>query len=301
MMTLAIRRCAALAAIGLTALGLATAGPTRAEVGFFGYVAVMCGHDDPGDSATLTDYSAEVAGFTNANHVCLPGDPAHWAEHIATAAARFRPILSVEPVFDLTGDGPEGAAAAWFWDLLQRAITDSGIDPGQVIFYVADEPTLRGLDMERVNRAAGMLRTAYPAAEVLLVEACSMAGPPPVPPELTLWGFDCYTIPDPADSPAYMTYLSLSRSRLAAGQRLVLVMDASHTPGHLDAGLPLESMGDVALAYARLALAQPDIAGVIGYTWAGGIDSVDERGVRNMPDRVIAAHRQAGLILLGRD
>lgn len=273
----------------------------QAQVGFFGYVAVMCDLDDPLDDAPITDYSTEVAGFTNANHVCLPGDPARWADRLATAAARFRPILSVEPVFELTGAGPDGAQAAALWALLRQAITESGIDPGQIIFYLADEPTLRGLSLTRIDRAAAMVRAAYPLAEVLLVEACSLAGPPPIPPHLTLWGFDCYTIPDPAADPAYMTCLALARGRLRPGQRLVLVLDASHTPTHQTTGLTPDDMGDVALAYARLALGQTGIAGVIGYAWPGGIAGPDERGVRDMPAAVIAAHRQAGRMRLGLD
>jgi hypothetical protein len=39
---------------------------------FFGYVAVACGHDDPFDVAAKTDDADEVAGFTKANHLCLP-------------------------------------------------------------------------------------------------------------------------------------------------------------------------------------------------------------------------------------
>jgi uncharacterized protein (UPF0261 family) len=76
-------------------------------------------------------------------------------------------------------------------------------------------------------------------------------------------------------------------------------MDANHTPYHADAGIALDAMGDVARAYARLALSRPEVAGMIGYTWAGGLDSPQEYGVRDMPEAVIAAHRDVGRMLLG--
>jgi hypothetical protein len=80
---------------------------------------------------------------------------------------------------------------------------------------------------------------------------------------------------------------------------LVLVLDATHTPNHQASGLTPEDMGHVARAYARLALDQPRVAGVIAYAWPGGIDGGHERGVRDLPAAVIEAHRQVGAMLLG--
>ena len=266
---------------------------------FFGYVGVMCDFDDPLDDTDITDYSAEVAKFTNANQVCLPADPANWAARLQQADALFRPVLSVEGAFDFGGAGPDGAESRAVWPLVRDAIVASAIDPARIIFYLVDEPTLRGIDPVAVDRAAAIIRADFPTSEVLLVEACSMDGPPPISPHLTLWGFDCYTYADPAASPAFMAYLDLVKRRLGPDQRLVLVMDANHTPYHAAAGIELEAMGDVARAYADLALSRPDVAGMIGYTWAGGLDNPEELGVRDMPQAVIAVHQEVGRMLLG--
>lgn len=282
----------------LLLLLLFLASPAKA-LDFFGYVGVMCDFDDPLDDTTLTDYSAEVAGFTNANHVCLPADPADWANRISQANAQFRPVLSVEGAFDFAGAGPDGPESRAVWPILRDAIIASQVDPARIIFYLVDEPTLRGIDPVAVDRAAAILRTDFPTAEVLLVEACGMDGPPPIAPHLTLWGFDCYTYADPAASPAFMTYLDLVRRRLGPDQRMVLVMDANHTEYHAAAGVALNDMGDVARAYAALALSRPEVVGMLGYTWAGGIDSPTELGVRDMPQAVIDAHRALGQMLLG--
>jgi hypothetical protein len=40
------------------------------------------------------------------------------------------------------------------------------------------------------------------------------------------------------------------------------------------------------------------VAGMLGYTWAGGIDNLEERGVRDLPDSVIDAHREIGRAIL---
>lgn len=280
-------------------MGLLCAAPAAA-LDLFGYVAVACGHDDPLDDTDITDYSLEVAGWTTANHMCLTGDAGTWAAQIKAADALWRPILSVEPAFAFGAGGPDSDAARAVWALVTDAITQSEVDPARIIFYLVDEPQLRGLDMVQVERAAAIIRTAYPASEVMLIEAHSMAGPPPIPPSVTLWGFDAYGVPDPMTQPLYMTYLRLAQGRLGPGQRLVLVLDANHTPWHTENSLTPESMADVALAYERLAMTMPDLAGIIGYTWAGGIDNLDERGLRDMPPAVMAAHRAIAARLLGR-
>ncbi len=282
----------------ISLLLLFLASPAKA-VDFFGYVGVLCDFDDPLDDVTLTDYSAEVAGFTNANHVCLPADPADWADRISRANALFRPVLSVEGAFDFAGAGPDGPESSAVWPVVRDAIITSQVDPARIIFYLVDEPTLRGISPEAVDRAAAIIRADFPTAEVLLVEACGMNGPPPIAPNLTLWGFDCYIFADPGQSPQFMAYLDLVKRRLGPDQRMVLVMDANHTEYHAAAGVALDDMGDVARAYAALALSRPEVVGMLGYTWAGGIDNDEERGVRDMPPEVIAAHREVGRLLLG--
>lgn len=276
---------------------LLLASPASA-VDFFGYVGVMCDLDDPFDHNDLTDYSAEVAGFTNANHVCLPADPAQWVARLQAADAQFRPILSIEGAFDFAAAGPDGPVALQVWGLVRDAIHASGIDPARIIFHLVDEPFLRGIDPAFVTRAARIVLADFPTAEVMVIEACRIEGPPPVDANITLWGFDCYSFADPLADRTFMTFLTLAKGQLGPKQRLVLIMDANHTPYHEAAGLTQDDMADVARAYGRLAQSLPDLAGVIGYTWAGGIDNAAVRGVRDMSEAVIDAHREVGRMLL---
>ena len=286
--------------IRLLLLLLLLASPAKA-LNFFGYVGVMCDLDDPFDSNAMTDYSAEVAGFTNANHVCLPAEPGEWVGRLQQADAQFRPVLSIETAFDFDGRGPDGPAALLLWRLIRDSIRESGIDPARIIFHLVDEPTHRGIPAFSVMRAAQTVRADFPTAEVMVIEACRIEGPPLVDPNITLWGFDCYTFADPMLDRTYMTFLELAAGQLGPDQRMVLIIDANHTPIHESAGLSQADMADVARAYGRLALSRPDVVGMLGYTWAGGIDNNQERGVRDMPQAVIDAHHEVGRMLLGID
>ena len=269
----------------------------------FGYVGVACGHDDPHDSSTLDDYTAEVASFTNLAHVCLSPDPAVTADRLQRVTATGgTALLAVEPVLfaqAATGLTPNPDRAT-LWPLVQQAITTSGVGLDQILFYVVDEPTLRGLPLPDLSDAIAFLHQTYPTARTLVIEAYDAAGPTPILPQIDYWGFDAYGVPDPSAEPLYTTYLDRALALLGPDQRFMVVMDAMHTPIHADLGITLEGMADVARAYLALATSRPDIAGIIGYAWVGGIDGLHERGVRDLPPAVQAAHREIGLAWLGR-
>lgn len=277
-------------------VGLLVLATQATALEFFGYVAVACGHDDPLDDSTRTDYSDEVAGFTNVNHVCLPADPLQWAGTLARTAAQYDPLLSVEGLFDFgpAGSGPDGDLAQGLWRTFTEALTESRVSPGQVIFYLADEPTLRGIPADQIARAGQIVHATYPDARTMLVEAYRAGGPGPIPDSVDLWGFDAYALRDPGAEPLYVAYLDAARALLQPRQRIVLVLDAQHTPTHAEAGLSETDMADVARATYAFARTRPEVAGMIGYLWAGGVDHAKEKGVRDLPDDVRAAHEEIG-------
>ena len=45
------------------------------------------------------DYSDEVAGFTNANQVCVTADPELLTQRLRDTVALFTPVFYIEPVF----------------------------------------------------------------------------------------------------------------------------------------------------------------------------------------------------------
>lgn len=279
---------------------LAVFGGPALSLDFFGYVAVACGHDDPFDKTDKSDYSDEVAGFTNANHVCLPSNTSLWAKTLARTAAQYDPVLSVEVLFDFgpTGSGPDGAVSQALWKIFTKALADSGVPAERIFFYLADEPTLRGIPAEQIARASRIVKRHYPNARTMLVEAYREEGPLAVPASVDLLGFDAYAIADPGAEPLYVAYLNSMRRLMHPEQRLVIILDAQHTPVHANAGLSANDMGEVARATYAFAKAQPDVAGILGYTWAGGIDNLEERGVRDLPEPVRAIHEEIDRTIL---
>lgn len=275
--------------IWLLPAGLAGAGPIA-----FGFVAVLCGHDDPHDAEGITDYSDEVAGWTSLNHVCLD-TPEESTRRLAATKGHFTALLHVEPVFFEGGMRLRWQAAAdELWPIYAEAIRASGVTP---VFYLADEPQLRGLEPALLSRAAQMIRGAFPDARIAVVEAYLPDEPLTIPPEIDLWGFNAYTLRDPGADPGYLAQLDRAEAALAPHQSLILVADAVFTPVHARAGLVPEDMAKVALAYERLARARPRVAAMIGYTWAGGIDGPDELGLRDLPASVRETWRGIGLRL----
>lgn len=282
-------------------------GATTAEAGiavdltYFGYAGIVCDLDDPFDPDATTDYSAEVAGFTNANQVCVTGDMAVLADRLREAARLYTPVFYVEPVFfEVTGSGGRlHPDAETLWAMVRESITASGMDPAGLIFYLADEPGLRGLTEADLDAAAALIRGDYPGARLLVIDAFLGVDGPQVPAVVDLWGFNAYAIHDPGAEPLYTDYLDRAAAQLREGQSLVLVMDASYTPVHAAAGLSEADMADVARGYERLARSRTDVSMLLAYTWAGGIDGLDERGVRDLPDVVAQAHREIGLGITG--
>ena len=262
----------------------------------FGYSAISCGLDDPHDEELKTDYADEVAGFTNANQICVSGDVDEMARRLHAVPSGSTAILYVEPVFFTFDDsrGTSGAAIEEQWLLVRRAISKSGISPGDVVFYLVDEPTLRGLPLADVTAAATRIRRDYPGARTLMIEAYGGPTGPTIPAAVTYWGFDAYGIRDPAAEPRYTSYLDQAAARLRPGQSLVLVMDATYTPAHRSAGLTEVDMADVARNYLALARSRTDVSIMLAYSWAGGIDNQSEKGVRDMDPTVAAAHREIG-------
>lgn len=280
------------------------AGPSTAqtELEYFGYAAIACDHDDPFDGDDRTNFSAEVAAFTSANQVCVTADIPALATRLRDTAKLFTPVFYVEPVF-FKLDGAQlvpNPGGPLLWAMVEQAITDSGVAVSDLIFYIVDEPLHRGLPLAEVSKAADLVRATYPDAAILMISAYQGPSGPEIPAEIDYWGFNAYAIADPGLEPLYTEYLDQAAQVLASHQKLVLVMDANHTPFHTAAGISETDMADVAWNTLRLARDRGDIAMILGYTWSGGVDNLDEKGIRNLPQSVQDAHRMIGLEILGR-
>lgn len=282
-----------------------TSSPTQnpaISVTQFGFAAIACDHDDPFDTDPKTDFSDEVAGFSNFNQVCPTGDLAIDRDRLVATAQFYDPLYYIEPVFfdPATGSARPQTEANNLWQGVRQAIADSQIDTARITFYLFDEPTLRGIAHGDLAPFANQIKQTYPDSKILLIEAFSDTTPPVVPDFVDLWGFNAYTIRDPAAEPRYTSYLDQAAAQLRSDQALVLVGDGIHTPFHANAGLSQADMAEVARNYFALAESRNDVAALLVYTWAGGIDNNQERGVRDLPVEVQDQWRAIGTEILTR-
>lgn len=269
---------------------------------YFGFAAVNCGLDDPHDDTDRSDYTDEVAEFTNLNQVCIADTIQTTAQRLRQSARHFTPLFYIEPIFfhEQNGRLRPNTQPDIFLPMLKQAIESSGVSARDLIFYLADEPTRRHLPLADLEHAAQTLRVLYPETPIMVIEAYSPNGPDPIARNIRYWGFNAYTVADPALEPLYAAYLNRAAAVLAPDQALVMVLDAHHTPHHTRAGLDQEDMADVARTYYAYAQSRGDIAALIGYTWAGGIDGDWEIGARNLPASVLGTYREIGQAITGK-
>lgn len=92
----------------------------------------------------------------------------------------------------------------------------------------------------------------------------------------------------------------MAGANIASHQALILIGDGNYTPVHAAAGLLESDMDEVAMNYYLLALERDDVTGLIVYTWAGGIDGPNEKGVRDMVPEVGAKWQEIGRAITGK-
>ncbi len=272
------------------------------EARLFGYVGVECGLDDGRTAEVVEDgYTAEVTAFSNLNMVCVSADPAvtaTWIRRVASAGDTV--LLNVQPaLFDFHPlRVTPSPARDQLWPLVVEGIAQSGVPVEDIILYVVDEPALRKLPLAAVEDAIAYVRQTFPAIRTMAIDYRGETYGV-IPKGLTFWGFFDYFHRDLGAVPDYVGALDRASAMLGPDQGLVLVMDAHIMWMHEERGFVPDDMDDIARAYGALALARPDVAVVMAYTWAGGIDYGGEQGVRDMGPAVMQAHREVGLALIG--
>ncbi len=260
----------------------------------FGYAGILCGLEAEGE-----DFAAEVAPFTNIAHVCPTGDIATDAARLARAwELGMTPLFHVEPFFF---SGSQRRTNYDLWTTGQQSIALSGVPPEEIILYIADEPSLRRFRPAEIYGVLNRIRFDLPAARTMIIDGYrGPRHPPLISSSLDYWGFNMYLLHDPAEDPEFMDYLQDVQNLTPPGVELVLVMDATHTPLHEEAGLTPEDMGEVARNYAALARETENVAMLLAYAWPGGIEWEDEVGTRDLPASVRAAHEEIGRAIIGR-
>jgi hypothetical protein len=87
----------------------------------------------------------------------------------------------------------------------------------------------------------------------------------------------------------FKTHIDVSR------QRLIIVFDAHYASYHISAGITEDMLGPMAVRYANIALSEPLVVGMVGFTWQGFDDTL---GLRDLPQGVRDYNRSASCLLL---
>lgn len=282
--------------------------PSRASV--FGFAGVDCGIDDPHDDSGITDYSAEVAPFTNVAHLCAHDPSSDLARRIDRMARRgLKAILDVEGIFferrgpeDGGGLGPNDRPALRLrpdgLERWRRLVDRERLEARQARIagvFVADEPTWNGIPFEELDRVMEAVAESLPEVPPVLVEAWPVLEDLVIPQAARWIAFDRYGVLDPANDPRYRSELELLRSKRShPEQQILLIFESRWLPRYGAQGFPPETLAAVAESYLQLLEELPDGVGMVGYLWPGGFDEPGQLGGRNLPECVQEVYRAIG-------
>lgn len=268
--------------------------PASAQA-YFGYSGTICGLDTPGE-----DFAAQVAPYTNIAHICPTGDMAQDAANLAHAHALSMTILyHAEPIFFLR-DGRWVAPRRDndLWQQTLQTIADSGVPAESIILYVMDRPALVRSAYNDLWRVFRRIRTDLPGARTMMIDAL------PEPrrrvwflSDLDYWGIQAPALPNPMANEAFMEIITQSSRRLRGEQGLVVVMDATYTSAHAEAGLRPEDMAQVGGYYAALAAS---VRGVEILLVDAHPSAPEDLGAWDLPPEVVVAHQVIGRRITGR-
>ncbi|MGE0527047.1 MAG: hypothetical protein AB7G93_20960 [Bdellovibrionales bacterium] len=190
-------------------------------------------------------------------------------------------------------------SARWkeFLDINQNVLTPEYV----AAIYPCDEPTWIGIFFEELNPIVNLLKADLPSIPVALVEAYAAIASLKVPVGVDWLGMDRYGSPDVTKDADWLAdYQVIKNKRTAQQQKMLLVMDAQWLPLYGEAGYPQSAMAEVNRRYYDLAVSDPDVLGIIGYVWTGGLDSPEHRDIRDLPPNVIDENKRIGKAITGK-
>jgi Secretion system C-terminal sorting domain len=283
----------------------AQAQPAPNHLKYFGFVAIDCLYDDPLDASNTTNYISEVDSFSNINHMCVFDPTENMVARVNLMNSHcVKPILDVQSIFFEYVDtlGPSGANydlhpnynSRW---LAFMSLNSAVLNANKIgCFYIADEPFWNGISYAEINTVCTVLKSSYPTIPLLMIEAYTMVNAMQVPPAMDWVGFDRYGSYDPQTDPDFQDNLDTLKSKFTStNQKIFLVIDDQWYPEYQTIlGWSQNTMADIVHNYYDLAVSDPDIIGLIGYIWPGGLDGPSHHGVRNMTPTMINKNVEIG-------
>ena len=273
---------------------------------YFGFTLIDTFWDDPLDSDTKTNYLDEVAAFTNIADLLVVQPSDKIIDRLSFMQVnKVKAILHVNELFfeNVGTGGPSGLKYSLRtdykerWDIFVMTNDLNSTKSTIGVFYLGEEPTWNGISFAELKAASDYIKSSISDIPIMLVEAYTTVNQLKVPSSIDWIGFDHYFIKDPKNNPAFLNELSIIKSKLSTeNQHIVLIMDSHFIEeGHGDfGGINKNEMGIVANSYYELALSEPKVVALIGYTWPGGFDTPTMLGARQFPQHIKDEYRRIG-------
>ncbi len=285
--------------------------PPVDHIKYFGFTLVDANWDDPTDAENKTNYSDEVATFSNMADILVvdPSDEIVGRLN-AMEAFQMKSILHLhELFFEVEGaNAPSGTNyrlrpdAQERWDMfLGNNSLYVHQDKIQAL-YIGEEPTWNGISFTELKKVSDYVKTTIPNITVMVVEAYPALNDLQIPESVDWVGFDHYFIKDPKNNAVFMSELNVLKSKLSEEQKLILILDSHYIDfAHGDlGGISLNEMAAVANSYYELAKSEPKTIALLGYFWPSGFDAPNSIGARHMPDPAKKAYIRIGKEITGK-
>jgi hypothetical protein len=292
-------------ALSVSAILNAQTAPSHLK--YFGFAIIDCLYDDPIDGDTTTNYIAEVDSFSNIAQMCVYD----YNDNIISRVNLMNsycilPILHIQNMFYELVDN--SAPSGENFDLISnftsnwntfKSTNSSVLNITKIAaFYIADEPFWNGMTFQDLDTVCKLIKTDYPDIPIMLIEAYGALSILQVPTKVDWLGFDEYGIFNPDIDQTFLADLALLKSkRSTPDQDVFLVIDDQWLPLYGNAGFTPDTIRFMVQNYYNLAASDPDIIGLIGYLWPGGLDDPGQLGVRNMPQSVIDINVEIGQMI----
>lgn len=271
--------------------------PAPAHLKYFGHYFVDVEVDDPHDTTNKTNFTDEVASSSN-----LAQMTAYYASQDLRTRIKtmndlcVKPFLSLQEVFfdRINAAAPSGGKRfALVSDYQSRwetfKTTNAGsLEAGSVgAFYLVDEPVWNGVTFSDLEVVAQLVKRDFPSVPTLIVEAYPVLDSLRVPTSIDWIGFDRYAVFKPSTDASFLAQLATLKSkRSMPDQKIFLVIDDQWMPEYGQLGVTASQMGATIQDYYDLAASDPEVAGLLGYRWAGSLGD-PAIGVRDMPQSII--------------
>ncbi len=274
---------------------------------YFGFALIDCLYDDPSDTATTTNYITEVDSFSNIAHMCVYNHTDDIINRVNLMNSHcVLPIVHIQNIFYEAVDtlAPSGENFDLISNFTNRWNTFkttniSILDSTKIgAFYIADEPFWNGLTFLDLDTVCSIVKADFPNIPIMLIEAYPLLSSLQVPTTVDWLGFDEYGIFNPGTDPTFLADLALLKSKRSnPNQEIFLTIDDQWLPFYGAAGFTPDTIRFMVQNYYDLAASDPEIIGLLGYLWPGGLDHPGQLGVRNMPQSVIDKNIEIGQMI----